>query len=227
MATDRKHIVTGKARLSYVNVFNPKPGKDGGEAKYSSTILIPKTDFPTRQRIDGAINAAIQEGISKLWAGVKPQILAIPIYDGDGGRPSDGQQYGDECKGHWVFTASSKFRPQIVDLGGNPIIGESEIYSGVYAHVGLDFFPYNNQKKGVGCSLSSIIKIEDGEPLGGRTSVNEDLAALTGQQYAAAPAPTQPAYNPAPAPVAPNYGYPAYPPQAAPVDPITGLPITG
>ena len=42
------------------------------------------------------------------------------VYDGDGVRPSDGMPFGDECKGHWVFTASAKidYPPEVVDRMG-------------------------------------------------------------------------------------------------------------
>ena len=61
MATKQEtRIVTGEARLSYVNVFKPYAHMEGQEEKYSVTILIPKTDVATKARIDAAINAAIE-----------------------------------------------------------------------------------------------------------------------------------------------------------------------
>ena len=91
-------------------------------------------------------------------------MLAIPIHDGDGTRPSDGMPFGAECKGHWVFTASANAtrQPEVVDLNMNPIINQTEIYSGMYARVAIRFFPYlNNGKKGVGCGLGPVQKIRD------------------------------------------------------------------
>lgn len=73
-----------------------------------------------------------------------PPIVPTPVYDGDGVRPSDGMPFGDECKGHWVFTASAKidYPPEVVDRMGNPIINQSEVYSGMYGRVNVNFFPY-------------------------------------------------------------------------------------
>lgn len=226
-------VVTGKVRLSYVHLFAPYANPNGGEAKYSTTILLPKSDISTKQRIDAAIQAAIQAGIGAKWNGARPPIVATPVYDGDGARPSDGMPFGDECKGHWVFTASSKQQPQIVDLGLNPIINQTEVYSGMYARVSINFFPYNsNGKKGIGCGLGNVQKVEDGEPLGGRTTAADDFGGYAPQQPAPSyipPQPQQPAY-PQYAPQ-PPYGYP----QAAPtqpqyqpqIDPITGKPVIG
>jgi hypothetical protein len=185
-------IVTEKVRLSYVHLFTPYSTQQGGEIKYSTTILVPKTDIITKQRIDAAINAAIQEGIASKWNGVRPPVLAIPIYDGDGARPSDGMPFGEECKGHFVFTASSKQAPEIVDLAMQRILNQAEIYSGIYARVSVRFFPYaSNGKKGIGCILGPVMKLEDGEPLGGRVSA----AAAFGDSRGYNITPTQaPAY---------------------------------
>ena len=40
------NVVTGLVRLSYANVWEPK-SINGGEPKYSCSILIPKTDRAT------------------------------------------------------------------------------------------------------------------------------------------------------------------------------------
>ncbi|WHH58450.1 DUF2815 family protein [Petroclostridium sp. X23] len=216
-----QHVVTGKVRLSYAHLFTPYANPNGGgEAKYSTTILVPKNDIATKQRIDAAINAAIQEGVSSRWNGVRPPVLAIPVHDGDGARPSDGMPFGDECKGHWVFTASSKQAPQVVDLSLNPVINQTEVYSGMYARVSVRFFPYNaSGKKGIGCGLGNVQKLEDGEPLGGRTSAASDFGDSAGLPM---PPQTQ----------QPSYGQQQYQPQQQPqqqprIDPITGMPISG
>lgn len=161
-------VMTGKVRLSYVNVFKPRAAREGQEEKYSCTILVPKTDVKTKAAIDAAINAAINKGVSDCWNGQKPPRPAIPVYDGDEVRPSDGEEFGPECKGHWVFTASAKvdYKPGVVDINAQPILNQSEVYSGCYARVSVNFFPYAvSGKKGIGCGLGNIQKLADGEPL--------------------------------------------------------------
>lgn len=254
---DLQRVVTGRVRLSYVHLFTPYAKQPGQQAKYSVTILLPKSDVATKQRIDAAINAAIQEGVTSKWNGIRPPQVALPIYDGDGARPSDGMPFGDECKGHWVFTASSPNNaPEVVDVMLNPIINQSEVYSGMYGRVSIRFFPYlNNGKKGVGCGLNNVQKLEDGTPLAnGRTSALSDFGGPGGNQTAPAyptqqpvqpayqqPAypqqqvyPQQPSYMPPAQPVAPqvqpmNYGQPGYPTVAPnyPQQPQQIDPITG
>lgn len=178
---DMKRITTGKVRLSHVHVFKPHAAAPGGEEKYSVVVLVPKTDIATMSRINAAIEAAKAEGISKAWNGVKPPKIATPVYDGDGVRPSDGLPYSEECKGHWVFTASTGTdygAPEIVDRFRNPIIDQSEVYSGMYGRVSVRFSAYAyGGKKGIGAYLGNVQKLADGTPLGGgRTSAVDDFA---------------------------------------------------
>ncbi len=198
-------VVTGEVRLSYVSLFTPRPNKNGGSPKYKVTVLIPKADTATKARIDAAIRAAIQDGAPKKWGGVIPPQPAIPLYDGDGARPSDGMAYGEECKGHWVLTASTEDKPGVIDRNGSPIIDQSQIYSGAYGMVSMAFSVYNKDKKGVGCYLHNVMKTRDGEPLAStKSSAESDFQGVIGQPTPAAPA----GYAPAAAP-----GYPAAPPQ--------------
>lgn len=163
-------VTTDEARLSYCHLFKPYAYQPGQEEKFQVTVLIPKTDTATMQKINAAIEAAKQKGIADKWNGQCPPILNTPVYDGDGVRPSDGMPFGAECKGHWVFTASAKadYPPEVVDRNGNPIINQSEVYSGMYGRVYVTFFPYMfGGKKGIGCGLGPVQKTRDGEALGG------------------------------------------------------------
>lgn len=166
-------LTTGEVRISYEHLLKPYAQQPGAEEKFSATILVPKSDVDTKRRLDAAIQAAITEGVSSKWGGIRPPQPPIPIHDGDGLRPN-GEEFGPECKGCWVMTASSKQRQDIVDMNMNPIIEPTEVYSGMYARVCLNFFAYNsNGKKGIGCGLGPIQKARDGEPLGGRITASE------------------------------------------------------
>lgn len=205
-------VVTGEVRISYEHLLKPYAQQQGAEPKYSVTLLIPKSDAATKQRIDAAIQAAISEGVSGKWNGVRPPQPPTPIHDGDGLR-DNGEPYGPECKGHWVMTASSKQLQEIVDAGGNPIINATEVYSGMYARVFINFFAYSsNGRKGIGAGLGPVQKTRDGDPLGGRVSASDAFGEIAGQ-YQPQPAYTQPQYH----------GQSVqYQPQ---IDPITGQPV--
>ena len=178
---NNSHVVTGKVRLSYCNLFTPqKQSADpNAKEKYSCVVLLPKSDTATKAKIDAAIEAAKLKGQSDKWGGKIPAVVPTPLHDGDGTRPSDGEPYSAECKGCWVFSASSTVRPNVVDANVDPIMDQSEIYSGIYARVAVDFFPYNfGGKKGVGCSLGNVQKVGDGEHFGGGSvSAADDFGA--------------------------------------------------
>ena len=146
-------------RFSYCNLFQAKPpaNNPNGEAKYSTTVLVPKTNAAAKAAIDAAIREAIQAGVSKSWGGVQPPTPALPIHDGDGPRPSDGMPYGEECRGCWVFTASSKQPPFVVDANVQNIMDPRAVYSGMWGNISVNFFAYNQAgKKGIGLSLIHI-----------------------------------------------------------------------
>lgn len=227
-------------RMSHVNVFQPKPPYNNptGEPKYSLTILVPKSNVQAKAAIDAAVQDAINAGVSKVWGGQRPPMPAICVHDGDGPRPNDGSPYSEECRGCWVFTASSKQPPFVVDAQVQPIMDPREVYSGMWGNVNVDFFAYHQAgKKGIGCGLNGIQKTRDGEPLTNRVTA-EDAFKPVGQQPAyGAPQPT-PNYS---AQTAPGYGTPqsvptygqsatGYAPQPnygqPTVDPITGKPYT-
>ncbi len=237
-------VLTGEVRLSYVNLTTPRAPQQGGEPKYSATLLIPKTDAATIANINASIKAAYEDGVSKKWGGAHPTPKQI-VHDGDGLRPS-GLQFGDECKGHWVLTASTKSKPQVVGIDNLDCeLAPSDIYSGMYARVTINFFTYDTAgSKGVGCGLGNVLKTRDGEALAGGASAASDFEGL-GQSFAAQPAavpgypqaqPAAPAYQPQYNPVTPQQAapqaYAAPQPQAAPaqtqsrpaVNPITGQP---
>lgn len=193
------NVTTGEVRLSYVHLFKPYAHQPGQEEKYSTTVLVPKTDADTMSRIHAAIEAAKQRGISEKWNGQCPPILPTPVYDGDGVRPSDGMEYGVECKGHWVFTASAKvdYPPEVVDSQGNPIINQSEVYSGMYGKVNVNFYPYAfGGKKGIGCGLGPVMKTRDGEALGGSAPTAAQAFGFSQQAPAASNQPFMGSVNP-------------------------------
>lgn len=228
-------VLTGEVRLSYAALTTPRAPQQGGEPKYSVTLLIPKTDAATIANINASIKAAYEDGVSKKWGGAHPTPKTI-LHDGDGLR-ENGTPYGDECKGHYVITASTKNKPQVVGIDNIECeLAPSDIYSGMFARVTVNFFPYNTAgSKGVGCGLGNVLKTRDGEPLSGGASAASDFADLgqsfSTQQYpqsqpqqAAAPVFQQAPYSPVtPQQAVPQaYAAPTQPQSRPAVNPITG-----
>ena len=169
-------VITGvKTRWSYANVWEPK-SINGGALKYSVSLIIPKSDAKTVTAVKNAIQAAYDEGQSKLKGNSKsvPALSSIknPLRDGDLERPDD-----ETYKDSFFINANSATAPGIVDAARQPILERSEVYSGVYGRASINFYAFNsNGNKGIACGLNNLQKISDGEPLGGKTSAEDDFA---------------------------------------------------
>ena len=167
-------IVTGVCRLSYANIWQAK-SINGGAPKFSTSILIPKSDTKTIAKVKAAIQAAYEEGEGKLKGNSKsaPSLASMktPLRDGDIERPDD-----EAYAGHWFLNANSNTAPGVVDASREPIYDTSEIYSGVYARVSLSFYAFNsNGNRGIACGLQNIQKVRDGESLGGKAKAEDDF----------------------------------------------------
>lgn len=204
MAQKPNTVTIENVRFSYCNLFQPKPpfNNPQGDAKFSVTILVPKSNTAAKALIDQAVSYALNEGVSTRWNGVMPPQPAICVHDGDGPRPSDGSAFGPECKGMWVFTASCKADrpPFVMDRQVQPILDPTQVYSGMWGNASVTFFPYNAAgKKGVGCGLNGVQKVRDDTPLGSTVTAQDafkpvadnDPAMGAGPAYGA-PADPQP-----------------------------------
>ena len=169
-------VITGvNTRWSYANVWDPK-SINGGAPKYSVSLIIPKSDTVTVEKIKAAIQAAYEEGQSKLKGNGKSvpalSVLKTPLRDGDEERPDD-EAYRDS----YFINANSGTAPGIVDADCNPILDRNEMYSGVKGRASINIYAYNvNGNRGIACGLNNLQKIRDGEPLGGKSRAEDDFA---------------------------------------------------
>lgn len=169
-------VITGpNTRWSYANVWEPK-SINGGAPKYSVSLIIPKSDKVTVEKIKKAIQAAYEEGQGKIKGNGKTvpalSVLKTPLRDGDLERPDD-EAYANS----YFINANSATAPGIVDADRNTIIDRSEVYSGVYGRASINLYAFNsNGNKGIACGLNNLQKIKDGEPLGGKSRAEDDFA---------------------------------------------------
>lgn len=169
-------VITGpETRWSYANVWEPK-SINGGAPKYSVSLIIPKSDTKTVEKIKAAIKAAYDEGQGKLKGNSRTvpalSVLKTPLRDGDTERPDD-PVYANS----YFINANSASAPGIVDADCQPIIDRSEVYSGVYGRASINFYAFNSHgNKGIACGLNNLQKIKDGEPLGGKSRAEDDFS---------------------------------------------------
>lgn len=172
-------VITGVVRLSYTHVFEPQIN-DSGKEQYSTAILIPKSDKETLRKIKAAVEAAKEQGKGK-WGGRIPANIKTPLRDGDEERPDD-----EAYAGHYFLNANSTNKPGVAKpIGKGPdgktkfqeITDSTEVYSGCYAKVSINFYPFDQKgNRGVAAGLNNIVKVQDGEFLGGRSNVNDEFA---------------------------------------------------
>lgn len=168
-------VITGPhTRWSYANVWDAK-SINGGAPKYSVSLIIPKSDTKTVEKIKAAIQAAYEEGQSKLKGNGKSvpalSVIKTPLRDGDTERPDD-----EAYKNCYFINANSATAPGIVDADRNPIMERSEVYSGVYGRASISLYAFNsNGNRGIACGLNNLQKISDGEPLGGKARAEDDF----------------------------------------------------
>lgn len=185
--------VTFPARLSYNDLFTPRAAEQGGKPKYEAVLLIPKNDEKTIAAVNTAINAAVQDAVSRgtIKQAIDPAMTQYPpLRDGD--RPkNNGESRGEAYAGHWFITAKApeSRKPFVVDGNVHPIIDQSEVYSGMYVNAAVEFYVYSNSGNvGVAASLDGIQKDKDGERLGAAPVTAEDVfSALGGGGAAASP----------------------------------------
>lgn len=164
-------VITNKVRFSYVHVFTPTAIGESEDKKYSTSLIIPKSDKETIKLISQAVKNATEAGKTSKWGGKKPANLKTPLRDGDEERPDD-EAYANS----YFINASANTRPGVVDRSREPITDEEEFYSGCYGRASVTFFPFNaNGNKGIAAGLNHVQKTSEGEALGGRVSVDVDF----------------------------------------------------
>ena len=140
---------------------------------YNGRKVVPITNQDGPKQFDPELEARlVKEGVAKFGGKIPNKAaLKLPLRDGDTER--DDEAY----KNSFFVNANSTTAPQIVDRSVQPILDRSEVYSGCYARVSVNFYAFNsNGNRGIACGLGNIQKVRDGEPLGGKSSAADDFA---------------------------------------------------
>lgn len=159
-------------RFSYLHCWEAE-AVNGGDPKYSVSAIISKSDTETIGKIKKAIEQAKQDSVSK-WGGKVPANLKLPLRDGDIDRPED-----EAYKDSYFFNANSRQAPQVVDKNVQAVLDQTEVYSGCYGRISVNFYGFNNNgNRGIAAGLGNIQKLRDGEPLSSRSNAEEDFDSV-------------------------------------------------
>jgi len=180
-------VLIKNGRFSYFHGWHPTcmPGEDESKKRYNTMILFPK-DSPAAEDVKKVIahlESAAKADNGGTLPGTKKQPWHNPLNDGDTDKPDD-----PAFEGMYYINAKSVTKPGIVsttkDADGKykPITDESEVYSGCYGHVTVNFFRFGGKKgdinNGIGVGLNNIMKTKDGASLSGKSDANADFADI-------------------------------------------------
>ena len=167
-------------RFLWPYVFE-KRQNDEGEDKYEVVIQIPYGNKKAIALFEDAIDEAIERGFSgelseksTFKKGTKESALKLPLKDG---ADKADTEYGDLFEGYMFATLRTDRRPTVLDANGQQILDPEEFYSGSIGAVSLTVYPYNNRSQGVSALLNHIMKLEDGERIGGGVIPAEEAFA--------------------------------------------------
>jgi hypothetical protein len=168
-------VIIGPVRFSYCHLWEPWALDKSQTPKYSVSLIIPKTNKKLKQEIDAAIATAVEQGKKKFGEKYSPLNLKLPLHDGVARELKD-EAYEDS----WYLGANSTTKPGVVDRNRKPVLEQDEVYSGCYGYASVNFYPFDNGlSRGVACGLNHVMKTQDGDPLGGRSTAEYDFAEVT------------------------------------------------
>lgn len=164
-------VVTGPDTVfAYPSLFKATKTSFGGEERYRLTLIIPKSDTVTVQKLREAIRRCYDAYAEEIE--VSFDDMKNPLKDGDLKKNKD-----PAFKNCWYLEATSKVNPQVVDRYGEEIIDPEVVYPGSIGRASVNFYPYNKGiNKGVGCGLRCVKKLRDGKRLGTFASAEADFA---------------------------------------------------
>ena len=71
-----------------------------------------------------------------------------------------------------------------MDRHVQPILDQSEVYSGCYGQISVTFYGYNsNGNRGIAAGLGNIQKLKDGESLGGRAKASDEFETVEDDDF--------------------------------------------
>lgn len=180
-------IMTPVGIVCFSNIFTPRSYQPGQDPQYSMLLVFDKKQLEQsyfkgnkllpqkekwqklRNMVGAAATTKFGEDEAKKLAARKK--LKLPWRDG-----SEYDEYGEPFGDKSIFIRlSSKTPPGVVDASRNPIIDDSEFYSGCFARATAAVWPYDTKgNKGITLLLNNVQKIADGERLSGSKKAAED-----------------------------------------------------
>jgi hypothetical protein len=179
-----KKIITGKFRLSYPSLFEPKEYQ--GKKSWSISMIFSKDDDLTELEV-AAQNACIEKWGSDTskWPSKKVKnkagkllnksLIKSPFRDGDLEKP-DKPEYENSI---FIGASCKKNQPSVCDQKLKPITDETGIKAGDYCRASLIANAFDMEGSvGVSFVLMNVQKLATGEGFGGGRTAAEEFDAV-------------------------------------------------
>ena len=165
-------IVTPEIICSFPYLFE----KSDYTGKYGMSIPIPESDKEFMKKIKTLIGNAAENKWGKASRKKIGKKIVSPLRNGNDEKGDD-EVYQDTI----FFSANTGKRPGVVDKALQPIMDQDEIYPGCVVRASVNFFGYDYKgKKGVACGLQNVMKVRDGEQIGGSSNPEDDFGEFKG-----------------------------------------------
>lgn len=179
MSDDKKNplkIITPEFRGSYVALLEPRAvSQEKPDDKKYSILMVLKKDAPGTKdfikRLEANIQVASQQKHGKPIP--KERLKHYPIKDGD-------HDENPDFAGHWLISASNKFKPGIINLQGEKLFEAEDVYSGAWYRASVSPWGWDNPVggKGVSLNLHNVVKTKDDEAFTSVSKPEDDFADL-------------------------------------------------
>ncbi len=193
---ERINVITPEFRASFPTLFQARKVNEqdpNEKAKFSIQMIFRVAETPeSKQRGEKVVDlkpmkdAVIQILLRRLgpnWQeevkkrkGDGSPLYRLPFRDGNAVEKKDVDGYG---VGTIFVSASSMYKPGVVDANKVEVINPQDLYGGCYARAQVDPYWYTVKgNTGVTFGLNNVQKIRDGEPFSGREKAEDAFDAI-------------------------------------------------
>jgi hypothetical protein len=181
------NVITPEFRVSWPKVLKPELNKLSNKEEYSVQALFPKgTDLSKLKAAAKAATEAKWGTDSAKW----PKNLRLPFKEQTETRVNlEGKTVANpgHVNGAVYLSLKSTQKPGVVDQNVQPIMSESDFYSGCWAIASINAKAYDQAgNRGISFYLQNIQKTKEGDPLTGRMKPETEFAAIAGTEDGAA-----------------------------------------
>lgn len=161
--TNNSRIVL-KGKEGFIATFVHLLEPDSFNDKYSVRIVIPKSNKKAVKVVKDAIADAMQRGSEDKFKGKSVKKARNPLKDGDDEETDKYPFLADS----YLIDMKSNTKPTVIDKSRKPLTTDDEVYSGMMVFVAGFAMPYFNEGSwGVNIVLDAVVKVGDGERIGG------------------------------------------------------------